>query len=193
MWIIQLRPSLRLNLCPSSQSQLRHTEVRKTKHLRSAAFCIPADVIFNDFSMAHSELSVSETVNDAAIVQSVTADTTPAGWGDYVNLKWNHSVCRLSLFSLTLRVCAVPDYPRSCQSIMNQSSDISHKSSRSLEVRYNEFTLYQVTIHITVLSRSWYSEVQSCTVKCLTFNCFECFSDPLPIHCSLKVDSAVIF
>ena len=44
-------------------------------NLFSAGFCIPADVTFNDFCTADSKLSVNETVNDAAIVQSVNTDT----------------------------------------------------------------------------------------------------------------------
>ena len=60
-------------------------------NLRSAGCCVPADVIFNVFCTADSELSVSETVNDTAIVLLVAAiantqaddgSGTPAGLDD---------------------------------------------------------------------------------------------------------------
>ena len=43
-------------------------------NLRSAGFLIQDDVTFNDYCTADSEVAVSETLDDMAIVRSVTAD-----------------------------------------------------------------------------------------------------------------------
>lgn len=50
-------------------------------NLRSSGFCMSADIVFDDFCTADSELAVNETLTETVIVQSVTANkpTTSAG------------------------------------------------------------------------------------------------------------------